>query len=1331
MRKQDLKHPEEVLLILLNKIMPITLDNIFGDSEEKSVSLDNIFGTISPQTQDFSAVNQAVASLPNPKIEQYNKETEKAQKESEKANSFWGMTKNFLSAVPGSFVDVGKNLYKGLKEPLIAPNEQQQQYEEKYFPEQPKGIIRTLTKPGQTAAKYITRFLAPALQSLGNDIAEIKAINEKGGIADQISSGKIPPEVLNEFAVLQKTAPQIVGDVAQAVLSAYAGGAETGLLKTSVKQSLRQSLKQGLETGLATGELFGGAQAASSGSKNPLEIAGMIGTSGAAGGVLGLITSGAIPVSKEILGKVKEAKILYDSMSPAEKQAGFAKNPFFKEELNPLAEKAKTMSKEEFVNQFDKGLNGQNLTHKQTANNALNLIKESGLKDPADFYDKVVNQPTSENINSIVEQVRSEQKTIEQQPGQLQQPGKEGIVPSKEKIQEGQLPSKKETIQELAQVEVKPSLQEIIPKDFNVDKYIKEQIKKREIARTAEKPTTMGKAKKFLANAKKKLVDFSAPIEDVLSETVKKHKIKLAPEKDIHNQIDRVLRAPTIAGEFAREHGLTDIIQKVDNIDNLDQYLIAKHAIELDAKGIKTGREITKDKALVESYKGKYESYAKQVSDYSRKLLDYSVESGLISKEVVDLLKERYPDYVPFNRVFNELEKSGGFEGRAGGVASLSKQDVVQKIEGSTREVESPLESLLTKTNDAFKQGEKNKAGKILAEYKDLPDNPFQLRELEKGETAKNTISFFDDGVKRTFETTPDVAQAAKSLNVQQLNILGKIFALPVRVARVGITGINFPFIAANLAKDQVTAFINSNHSLATSLANPSNFIKSLFSAVEHDKLYKEMVKEGGGGTSFDIAREQAPKTIKQIRASKSIPSKILYIAKNPSQLLRAIEDIVAVSEELTRVQQYRGTREALIKKGTAPETARIEAARAARENTVNFARRGEWGNVLNSAFLYLNAGIQGTRTLLRNLKEKPVQTAAKIAIAGFTPVAMATAWNLSSPDRKEAYEDIAEYEKQNNIIIVPPNPKKDENGKWNVIKIPLSQEISNLVSLVRRPIEAASGLAPLEFKDFSKAIIGTVEPIEPTKGAILSTFTPQAIKPTIEAAVNKVLFTGFPIVPQNMEKLSPENQVKPGTSGSVRKIAKLLDVSPLKVEAFIKGTFGGIGPQAENIVDQVMAELGTIPKDQIGGQDVLDAITARFTKASGGEKEQGEIKKVQELITKQADEAYLLKNEAEAKWKELKTLPKEQAAVEFDKLDPQLADKISTIAQEEAKGLTVADRFIKQLQVTNGERAKYLAEQFNKLLTKEEKANLWQEYTDKGIISTNVADQLQTLLNK
>ena len=49
-----------------------------------------------------------------------------------------------------------------------------------------------------------------------------------------------------------------------------------------------------------------------------------------------------------------------------------------------------------------------------------------------------------------------------------------------------------------------------------------------------------------------------------------KKNFSILPSKDIHNQIDRVYRAPSIAGQFMKDNGFDSIIKGVDNLDNLD-----------------------------------------------------------------------------------------------------------------------------------------------------------------------------------------------------------------------------------------------------------------------------------------------------------------------------------------------------------------------------------------------------------------------------------------------------------------------------------------------------------------------------------------------------------------------------------------------------------------------------------------------------------------------------------------------------------------------------------------------------------------------------------------
>lgn len=1132
-----------------------------------------------------------------------------------KDESALGIVKNTITGLPKAAVEFIPNVAKSIYEGQVRPSPEQKAYEAQILPYTPETspIARMTTAPGVFAARQISRFINPGLQPLATGLADIYEVQRPGGFADQVAEGKLPTSYLDELAVLNKTAPQIVGDVAQAVLSAYAGGQAEKALVQGSKMAAREAIKTGAESGLKVGTAFGTAQAASSGSDNPLEIAGMIGTSAGAGGLLAAITSGAIPVSKEVLAKVKEvAKQHSDMVTKYGGEGGFIKNPLAK---------------------------------------------------------------------------------------------KQAFTPDEIQLQ--------------------------------AENYVKEQVAKREKAREVEgKPN-------FVSNLynefKKTIVDFTYPIEDAVRLAQKRSGIKysdieLSPLEKVKDGIDMALRAPTLAGKFMEDKGLKQVIQTVDNLDNLDQYLVAKQSIDVDTRGIETGRDLQKDIALVKTFAPKYEQFAQIVNQYSKDLLDYAVQSGLISEELAKKLKETYPNYVPMNRVFNELEKPNSSFGNKG-VANLSSQTIVKTLKGSTREVESPFASLLQKTKDAFTQGEKNKAAQVLTEFANTPEGESMgIRKLKPGETpasGEDKITLFRNGIKEEYSAPKAIAEAAKNLNSQQMNILGKIFSYPTRIAKIGITGINLPFVGANIIKDQVGAFINSNNAFKTSVANPSVFVKALLEAVKHGPLYDELVRQGAGGTSFDIARDVAIESVEKIRAGKDLASKALYTVKNPSELLNAVEGIVGRSEEFTRLQQYAGTKQAYLEKGATPEVAQVKARIAARENTVNFSRRGEWGQVLNSAFLYLNAGIQGSRLIVKNIQEKPIATSAKIATAMLFPTAMFTAWNLSDPKREEAYRDIQEYEKDGNFIIIPPNPTKDDKGRWNVIKIPMAPGYKALTVPVRKAIESTKDISEVALGDIGKALFGTVSPVGTSQGELISAVLPQAFKPIVESYANKNFFTGLPIVPDSMKNLSPEMQARPYTSGTARKIAKIGDWSPIKVEEFVKGTFGGVGSQALNVSDRALAGLDIIPESQIGGQDLVEAILARFSKARGGAIDNKTTEKIKELLTNQADKNLRLKQGAEVLYEELNALPKKEAnarAQELRKENPQMFNELKSIIQAKDKGLDYNDRLILQLQVTNGERAKFIKAELDSLKTKAEKQKYAAELQKKGILTKNVISQINQL---
>ncbi len=80
---------------------------------------------------------------------------------------------------------------------------------------------------------------------------------------------------------------------------------------------------------------------------------------------------------------------------------------------------------------------------------------------------------------------------------------------------------------------------------------------------------------------------------------------------------------------------------------------------------------------------------------------------------------------------------------------------------------------------------------------------------------------------------------------------------------------------------------------------------------------------------------------------------------------------------------------------------------------------------------------------------------------------------------------------------------------------------------------------------------------------------------------------------------------------------------------------------------------------------------------------------------------------------------------------NPALYDKLVDVFEEHRKDFTSADKLIKRLGVNNGERAKYIFDEIEKLKTPDEKNAYWEELDNKGLITDEVYDQIVQLLEK
>lgn len=830
--------------------------------------------------------------------------------------------------------------------------------------------------------------------------------------------------------------------------------------------------------------------------------------------------------------------------------------------------------------------------------------------------------------------------------------------------------------------------------------------------------------KGIMPEIKAKLVDSFSPIEDAINIAEKKGNFKLPAMLDPRLLRNRVLGSTDIAKQ-ALKQDLEPVLKQIGakGLDQFNQYLAARHALDLTVKKIKTGIDPKKAKVFVRELSPQFEERAKEITAYTRKILKLIADNGLISKQTYDDLLKKYPNYVPMNRIFEELDdiaKPTLLPKKA--VGSLSKQTIVQKLKGSEREIRNPLESIIDQTIRAFDEVERNRVAQSIANLRNYEGFKEVIKPTFRA-GGKNTISVYEKGRKVFYEVPKEFAEAAKNLDAQTMGVLEKVFAMPVRVLRAGLTGVNIPFIASNVIRDQQFAALTSSKAAKTSIANPYNFAKAFFDTVKQSGAYDDFLASGGGSSYFlSTSREGLKPTMKALAGSKG--EKIKTIIKNP---LRTIEDLVSIAEQSTRTQQFRGMRSTQTKVDpfAAPTEELLQAVKAGRENTVDFAKKGAWGKTLNSVFIYLNAGIQGARTTGRAFKKDPLGTSLKMAATVYTPVALTTLWNTATPERREAYMDIPQWERGNYLIVLPPNPVKNEKGNYiGAIKVPLPQTFSSLAVPIRAAIEHLGGVDQTKIADVLLELTGGLAGGYTSEGALISRLTPTAITPPIEQFTGKSLFTGGDIIPKEKQSLSPELQSREDTSGALKLIGQKWNLSPAIIQNYIKGYTGEVGLQVLNALDTALAKAGVIPEEEIGGRSIVEGILRRFTRVSAGELENKKFDELEKYAQDAADRLYKEREEAKKIYEQIKNAPVDQKNQLFEKLvNESNIDRISELVKDQELGETATDRYLKR--ISPPERASYIKDRIKGLKTNEEKNAYIDELLEKGILTDDTIDEI------
>lgn len=640
---------------------------------------------------------------------------------------------------------------------------------------------------------------------------------------------------------------------------------------------------------------------------------------------------------------------------------------------------------------------------------------------------------------------------------------------------------------------------------------------------------------------------------------------------------------------------------------NFSDYANARTELASAGDKTPTSAPIADLQARVSAATPDHQARFEALNAHYKDLADKALESGLITPET----HARYVadnNYIRIQRDMGDLlppQASG-----RGNSYSLGKTVLSQKRKGSQRDILPAGETAADYTQRIYREAAKNKTGTFLVDTLSQHGLATKLKNAADA-THKNAVTIIRNGKTEHYEVSPQIKEAVQNINPYHMNAVMQILAAPGRVLRAGVTGLNPVFIARNLVKDQAGTAINSEALRSTH--SPASFFSGLFHASRdaigssHDPLYNDFLRHYGDQTSYDLTRnvKDTQQVINRIRGGKAVG--IGQALKSP---IRTAENFASITEKSTRFQNYRGAYKRAIKEGLPPEQASEKAAIAAWQNSVDFSRAGTWGRVINSVIPYWNPATQGVRQMARTFIKHPIKSPlVGTAIVGL-PIATATAWNLSNPDTAAVYANIPEYEKDNNLILVPPGTKQNQDGSYDVVKIPLPPGFKDVFMPIRRSLEAYHNDKPVEggkiAQDILQAVGGPVN--TQSVGGFAGSFVPQGAKPFVQQYANRDLFTGKTIVPDFVNQAKdaqgnpvPENQkAYKYSSGTARNIGNALGVSPIRVEKFIKDTGGTVGLNALNAVDTTRAKVSNIPQEQVGGQSVQTGLKRSFGSAQG-----------------------------------------------------------------------------------------------------------------------------------
>jgi len=667
----------------------------------------------------------------------------------------------------------------------------------------------------------------------------------------------------------------------------------------------------------------------------------------------------------------------------------------------------------------------------------------------------------------------------------------------------------------------------------------------------------------------------------------------------------------------------------------------ARSSLQLQGFDPRTLQPITPEAAMIwNALQGMY--------DYQDRLLRYYADSGMLERSYdpnhpgpYEKIKKMNKFYVPFHRLYEAGigEKSGGSKGMAGeGVGNLWQPGSLKKFTGSWLPILDPLETIIKNTYTMINLADRNRVAQALYSLSQLdgagwvaepvpPDmrpTSFTLSEIRGALEAagfnlsdpdidldaiatvfrpikapspkENIITVHVRGKVKLLQLNPELYNAVQGLDVEEVNVLMRVLAVPAKILRLGATGINPEFTPKNILRDAATAFMQTS---LYSKKHPLGFVPGwhslmgLWHVFKRDDLYHEWIRGGGAHAAMiSLDRDHIRQQLTDL-----VTHPILTAIK-PRKWIDSLRVLSELSEEMTRVAVYKLARD----KGMPIREAALES----REATLDYSRMGAKMLSISMTHAFWNAAVQDIDKFGRTIKERPYESAIKGSALALISVLL---WSVNKDDEK--YQELPWWLKDScwlfptkgtSLYKVTPYVPIPKPFLWGYVFCNTAERMCEWIH--RRDKSAIDEFLTNTFTQVLPAV-----PFAQATG----------IMPLLENYFNHSFFTGRMIETPHMQLLEPEDRAEWYTSKAAvttsKAIAKIYHemtkvfgedifdfrVSPVKLENLMFGYTAGAGRiVTREVVDRLIPDSGpTDPTPKM--VDVSLARTFGVRYPSGG----------------------------------------------------------------------------------------------------------------------------------